>query len=122
MADLIVRNEEEAGIIRLLSNHHWFGRDELVMLTHRGDREIRQTIQNLRKRGVPIISRSRGGGGYKLANNLLEARPFIDENRSRINELQSVNRAIVSYFGEQILAKKVGDHAQLVVHAQALPF
>lgn len=57
------------------------------------DRALRRQVQQLRLRGIPVISHS-DSQGYYIAENDADIRSFLYETKHRIQELQAVYDAI----------------------------
>jgi hypothetical protein len=94
----------EQAVLKVLRFH--VGRDgaisrgDLLRDLHRNgwklhERELRATINQLRKHGAPICSTGGQGGGYWLAADWDELSEFIDrEHRARIADLSEQVRAM----------------------------
>ena len=61
------------------------------------DRQVRECIAMLRKRGYPIVSTS-GGRGYKLTTDHAEINSYIAEQVARRDDLETVIRAMRGAF------------------------
>jgi len=73
-------------------------RQALKELTGLSDRRIRRDIQELRNKGIPIISTS-DSKGYYLAESNEEVRHYIAETRSRAMKLlNTANKVQIGYF------------------------
>jgi len=64
----------------------------------RRDRRIRQAITNLRRQGILIVSTS-DGRGYRLATTEAEIQAYVNEQISRVVEIQKTVRAIKKAYG-----------------------
>lgn len=60
----------------------FISRAELVELTGRSDRNVREQIEKARRRGIMIVSNTKGGG-YKIAENGAEWAEFVERERRR---------------------------------------
>ena len=60
-----------------------------------GDRQARELIHGLRRKGCPIYSDS-NVGGYYYAHSVDEMKPFLAELDSRIKELRAIKKAILA--------------------------
>ena len=65
---------------------------DLVRLTDRAEREVRQMIQAERLRGVPILSNNQDG--YFLPSNEEEKGAFVRSMRHRANEIHKAAEAV----------------------------
>ena len=59
-------------------------RNELSRLLKLPDRQVRKLIEQKRQRGIPILSTSRGRGGYWLSEDISEIQAFLKESENRI--------------------------------------
>ena len=60
----------------------FMSRAELVQLTGRSDRNVREQIEKARRRGCMIVSNTKGGG-YKIAETGAEWAEFVERERRR---------------------------------------
>lgn len=82
-------------------------RHELVRLTSLSDRTVRQNIQSLREKGIPIISTS-DSKGYYIAENSKEVKHYIAETRSRAMKLlNTANKVQIGYFNRNQIEMEV---------------
>lgn len=69
--------------------------DSLDRITYKHthyDRRLRQAVEDARRQGYPVLSRSSAPGGYRLAASMEEVEAFLHELDSRIESL-AVTRA-----------------------------
>lgn len=60
----------------------FISRAELVDLTKKSDRAVRKEIEQARRRGIMIVSNTKGGG-YKIAETGAEWAEFVERERRR---------------------------------------
>ena len=60
----------------------FISRAELVQMTGRSDRNVREQIEKARRRGIMIVSNTKGGG-YKIAETGAEWADFVERERRR---------------------------------------
>ena len=60
----------------------FISREELVQLTGRSERNVREQIEKARRRGAMIVSNTKGGG-YKIAETGAEWSDFVERERRR---------------------------------------
>ena len=72
---------------------------DLVRLTKRTEREVRQMIQAERLRGIPILADNKSG--YYLPSNDAEKAAFVQSMRHRADEIhraaEAVDKAVVDW-------------------------
>lgn len=69
-------------IERYIPKDRFISRAELVELTGRSDRNVREQIEQARRRGCMIVSNTRAGG-YKIAETGAEWEEFVERERKR---------------------------------------
>ena len=60
----------------------FISRAELVQMTGRSDRNVREHLEKARRRGIMIVSNTKGGG-YKIAETGAEWAEFVERERRR---------------------------------------
>ena len=78
----IGRKERVMSIETYIPRDRFISRAELVQLTGRSDRNVREQIEKARRRGIMIVSNTKGGG-YKIAENGAEWEEFVERERRR---------------------------------------
>ena len=73
----------------------WITRDELVHVTGWSDRKVRDGISELRKNPKTMVVSSSSGKGYKRPTTVEELRICLNENRSRVEDLELQQMAIL---------------------------
>lgn len=78
---------------------------DLVRLTDRAEREVRQMIQAERLRGIPILADNKSG--YYLPSNDAEKAAFVQSMRHRANEIHRAAEAVEAAGNSRILDKGI---------------
>lgn len=60
-------------------------KETLMSLSRLDDRSLRQIIEDERKKGALICSKTGTGGGYFLASSVVDIKTYIKEQENRIN-------------------------------------
>lgn len=84
-------------------------RAELADRLHMRDRNIRDTINTMRKRGIPIASSS-DKAGYYIPGSLTEYLEFSRDYRSRANDIYLTEKTMCDKMVEVVFGQvKIGD-------------
>lgn len=89
---------EKAELTRLydlIPSARWATRDELHSATGWYDRKIRDGISELRKNPKTMVVSSSSGKGYKRPTTVEELTICLNENRSRVEDLELQQMAIL---------------------------